>query len=60
MGAHGAGVNRIRDSLGVRVDFFDDHDDKEKEVGKKKKAVTGQKVKVKVRFTLYVCMAPSL
>lgn len=48
MGAHGAGVNRIRDSLGVKVDFFDDHDDKEKEASKKKKPAAGQRVKVKV------------
>ena len=49
MGAHGAGVNKIRDSLGVKVDFFDDHEDnKDKEVVKKKKAPTGQKAKVKV------------
>ena len=48
MGAHGAGVNKIRESLGVKVDFSDDHDEKEKEVGKKKKVAAGQKVKVKV------------
>ena len=48
MGAQGAGVNRIRDSLGVKVDFSDDHEDKDKDASKKKKAPAGQKVKVKV------------
>ena len=49
VGAQGAGVNRIRDQLGVRVDFFDDHDDKDKDSSKKKKATPPQhKVKVKV------------
>ena len=49
MGAHGAGVNRIRDALGVKVDFSDDHEDKDKDAAKRKKVPTGQKVKVKVR-----------
>ncbi|KAF9820370.1 hypothetical protein IEO21_01379 [Rhodonia placenta] len=39
VGAGGAGVNKIRDLLGVKIDFADDVDDKEKEVSKKKKAV---------------------
>jgi hypothetical protein len=52
VGAHGAGVNKIRDSLGVKVDFSDDHDDKDKESGKKKKVPAGQKVKVKVSSLL--------
>ncbi|KDQ53462.1 hypothetical protein JAAARDRAFT_136870 [Jaapia argillacea MUCL 33604] len=47
VGAQGAGVNRIRDQLGVRVDFYDDADEKEKEGGKKKKVVH-QKSKVKI------------
>lgn len=50
VGAQGAGVNKIRDTLGVKVDFSDDHDDKEKDAGKKKKSAAGQKVKVKVRI----------
>ena len=50
VGAQGAGVNKIRDTLGVKVDFSDDHDDKEKDAGKKKKPVAGQKAKVKVRL----------
>ncbi|KAI0930260.1 hypothetical protein AcV5_007021 [Taiwanofungus camphoratus] len=47
VGAHGAGVNRLRDSLGVKIDFSDDADEKEKEVGKKKKPAH-QKSKVKI------------
>ncbi|GJE92209.1 Vigilin 1 [Phanerochaete sordida] len=48
VGAQGAGVNRIRDSLGVKVDFSDDHEDKDKDAAKKKKIPAGQKVKVKI------------
>ncbi|KAF8070641.1 hypothetical protein FPV67DRAFT_1779960 [Lyophyllum atratum] len=47
VGAHGAGVNKLRDQLGVKVDVSDDVDEKEKEGGKKKKAVH-QKSKVKI------------
>lgn len=47
VGSQGAGVNRLRDQLGVKVDVSDDVDEKEKETGKKKKAVQ-QKSRVKV------------
>lgn len=47
VGAQGAGVNKLRDQLGVKVDVTDDHDDRETVVGKKKKVVhTKSKVKV--------------
>ncbi|KDR75234.1 hypothetical protein GALMADRAFT_69452 [Galerina marginata CBS 339.88] len=39
VGSQGAGVNKLRDQLGVKVDVSDDFEDKEKEGGKKKKAV---------------------
>ncbi|KAJ3829948.1 hypothetical protein F5880DRAFT_1607106 [Lentinula raphanica] len=45
VGAQGAGINKLRDQLGVRVDVSDDVD--EKESGKKKKAVH-YKSKVKI------------
>jgi hypothetical protein len=48
VGAQGAGVNKLREQLGVKVDVTDDFDDKETVVGKKKK-VDHQKSKVKVR-----------
>lgn len=38
MGSHGAGVNKLREALGVKIDFSDEVEDKEKENGKKKKA----------------------
>ncbi|KAF9482121.1 hypothetical protein BDN70DRAFT_802105 [Pholiota conissans] len=38
VGSQGAGVNKLRDQLGVKVDVSDDVDEKEKE-GKKKKTV---------------------
>jgi len=41
-------VNKLRDQLGVKVDVWDDVDEKEKEGGKKKKAVH-QKSRVKVK-----------
>lgn len=41
-------MNRIRDQLGVKVDFSDEVEEKDKEGGKKKKA-TPRKAKVKVR-----------
>ncbi|KAI0812490.1 hypothetical protein BC629DRAFT_1579875 [Irpex lacteus] len=44
VGAQGAGVNKIRDQLGVKVDFIDEHDDKDK----KKKASAHRQVKVKI------------
>ncbi|CCM01498.1 uncharacterized protein FIBRA_03552 [Fibroporia radiculosa] len=37
VGSQGSGVNRLRDSLGVKIDFSDDVDEKEKDIGKKKK-----------------------
>ncbi|TFK44402.1 hypothetical protein BDQ12DRAFT_641030 [Crucibulum laeve] len=46
VGSQGAGVNKLRDQLGVKVDVSDD-DEKEKEGGKKKKAAH-QKSKVKI------------
>ena len=50
VGAQGSGINKLRDQLGVKVDVSDDVDEKEKEVGKKKKALH-QKSKVKVRIS---------
>ncbi|EIN11853.1 hypothetical protein PUNSTDRAFT_99129 [Punctularia strigosozonata HHB-11173 SS5] len=47
VGSQGAGVNRIRDQLGVKVDFSDEPEDKEKEGGKKKKGAH-QKSHVKI------------
>ncbi|KAJ6500097.1 hypothetical protein C8R47DRAFT_1211663 [Mycena vitilis] len=47
VGAHGAGVNKLRDQLGVNVDVSDEIDEKEKDSGKKKKAVH-QKSKVTI------------
>ncbi|KAF5380454.1 hypothetical protein D9615_004595 [Tricholomella constricta] len=47
VGAQGAGVNKLRDQLGVKVDVSDDVDEKEKESGKKRKTVH-QKSKVKI------------
>jgi len=47
VGAQGAGVNKLRDQLGVKVDVSDDVDEREKE-GNKKKKVTHQKSRVKV------------
>jgi hypothetical protein len=44
----GSGVNKLHDALGVKVDFSDEADEKEKEAGKKKKAAVHQKSKVKV------------
>ena len=49
VGAQGSGVNRLREALGVKIDFQDEHEDKDKEtvVGKKKKPVhTKAKVKI--------------
>ncbi|KAF7376317.1 hypothetical protein MSAN_00047200 [Mycena sanguinolenta] len=49
VGAQGAGVNKLRDQLGVKVDVSDEVDEKEKEVtGKKKKTAVHQKSKVKI------------
>ena len=49
VGAQGAGINRLREQLAVKIDVFDEVDDKEKEGGKKKKAVH-QKTRFKVRY----------
>lgn len=48
VGAQGSGVNKLRDALGVKVDFSDEADEKEKEAGKKKKTAVHQKSKVKI------------
>ncbi|KAI0663525.1 hypothetical protein C8Q70DRAFT_363295 [Cubamyces menziesii] len=55
VGAGGAGVNKLRDTLGVKIDFSDEGEDREKEKesvvgagGKKKKAVAHQKSRVKI------------
>jgi predicted PilT family ATPase len=47
VGSQGSGVNKLRDSLGVKIDFSDDVDDT-KDAGKKRKGVT-QKSKTTVR-----------
>lgn len=47
VGALGAGINKLREQLGVKVDVSDEVDEKEKEGNKKKKAVH-QKSRVKV------------
>ena len=47
VGSQGSGVNRLRDSLGVKIDFLDDGDEA-KDAGKKKKG-TAQKSKITVR-----------
>ena len=49
VGAHGAGINKLRDQLGVKVDVSDDVDERERESNKKKKVVH-QKSRVKVLF----------
>jgi hypothetical protein len=52
VGAQGAGVNKLRDQLGVKVDVSDDVDEKDKETTGKKKKVAHQKSKVKVSGVL--------
>ena len=47
VGAHGAGINKLRDQLGVKVDVSDDVEERERESNKKKKVVH-QKSRVKV------------
>ena len=49
VGSQGSGVNKLRESLGVKIDFSDDGDDT-KDVNKKRKG-TGLKSKVTVRKT---------
>jgi predicted PilT family ATPase len=48
VGAHGSGINKLRDQLGVSVDVSDEVDEREKESGGKRKKVLHQKSKVKV------------
>jgi hypothetical protein len=48
-------VNKLRDQLGVKVDVSDDVDEKEKEGGKKKKAIH-QKSRVKVKTSKTRCI----
>ncbi|KAL0577627.1 hypothetical protein V5O48_004352 [Marasmius crinis-equi] len=48
VGAAGAGINKLRDQLGVKVDVSDDFDDKEKDISKKKKTAPHQKSKVTI------------
>jgi transcription antitermination factor NusA-like protein len=47
VGSQGSGVNRLRESLGVKIDFSDDGDDI-KDAFKKKKG-TAQRSKITVR-----------
>ncbi|KAF8650436.1 hypothetical protein AX16_005239 [Volvariella volvacea WC 439] len=47
VGAQGAGINKLRDLLGVKV-LFDDNEEREKESGKRKKTVH---LKSKVKIT---------
>ncbi|KAF5320673.1 hypothetical protein D9619_001993 [Psilocybe cf. subviscida] len=48
VGSQGAGLNKLREQLGVKVDVQDDFDEKKEEVGKKKKVVAHVKSRVKV------------
>ncbi len=47
VGSQGSGVNKLREILGVKIDFSDDGDDT-KDAGRKRKALT-QKSKTTVR-----------
>ncbi|KAI0706832.1 hypothetical protein C8T65DRAFT_651620 [Cerioporus squamosus] len=47
VGSGGSGVNKLRDLLGVKIDFSDEGEEKEKEGSKKKKG-THSKSKVKI------------
>ena len=47
VGSQGSGVNKLRETLGVRIDFADDGDET-KDAGKKRKGAT-QKSKITVR-----------
>lgn len=51
-------MHRLREQLGVRVDVFDESDDKEKDGGKKKKA-THSKSKVKVSQSVWILLLPA-
>ncbi|KAL0068793.1 hypothetical protein AAF712_004122 [Marasmius tenuissimus] len=48
VGAAGAGINKLRDQLGVKVDVSDDVEDKDRESARKKKTGTHQKSKVTI------------
>jgi transcription antitermination factor NusA-like protein len=51
VGTGGAGVNKLRDQLGVKIDLVDETDDKEKDAKKKKSSTpSAQKVAVKVSY----------
>lgn len=50
VGSQGSGVNRLREALGVKIDFSDDSDDA-RDANKKRKG-SGLKSKVTVRKTL--------
>ena len=58
VGAHGAGINKLRDQLGVKVDVSDDVDERERESNKKKKVVH-QKSRVKVSLSFEYTIACS-
>ncbi|KAL5507527.1 hypothetical protein ACEPAH_6983 [Sanghuangporus vaninii] len=47
VGSHGSAINKLRETLGVKIDFFDEVEEKEKDASKKKKGTT-QKAKVKI------------
>ncbi|KAI6135670.1 hypothetical protein EV401DRAFT_2084938 [Pisolithus croceorrhizus] len=47
VGIQGVNINKLREQFNVRVDVFDEVDDKEKEFSKKKKSAT-QKAKLKI------------
>jgi KH domain len=49
VGAQGSGINKLRDSLGVKIDFSDDGDEA-KDTSKKRKGAA-HKSKVTVRKT---------
>lgn len=50
VGAQGSSINKLRDSLGVKADFIDEIDEKDKDSGKKKKTTIKSKVKVSCCF----------
>ncbi|KAJ3555402.1 hypothetical protein NM688_g2599 [Phlebia brevispora] len=48
VGSQGSNINKLRDSLGVKIDFIDEYDDKDKDASVKKKKAVHQKAKVKI------------
>lgn len=48
VGTQGAGINKLRDQLGVKIDLYDEHEDKDKDFSKKKKTPANRSVKVKI------------